>query len=142
MSKKKSGTTKATGKLGEQIAADFLSSKGYTIITRNFQTRSGEIDIIARDGDTLVFIEVKTRKNEKFGKPIEQIDEKKANRIRITAEEYIVKQNCKNMDCRLDAISVNMDGETHDFHVEHFINSFMYSWPNFSKHSTAVFFSH
>ena len=127
MSKKKSGTTKATGKLGEQIAADFLSRKGYTIITRNFQTRSGEIDIIARDGDTLVFIEVKTRKNEKFGKPIEQIDEKKANRIRITAEEYIVKQNCKNMDCRLDAISVNMDGETHDFHVEHFINSFMYS---------------
>jgi len=126
MSDSKTFNRKTIGDSGEDLAAIYLQNIGYKIIAKKFRTRRGEIDIVAVDGDTLVFVEVKTRNNEKFGNPIAQITQKKANRIYQTAEEYIVKQNCRDMDCRIDAICVNMDGEAHDYHVEHFINSYVH----------------
>ena len=68
LGKKNAGTVKKTGQLGEDIAVSFLETQGYTILARNYRQRFGEIDIVAEDGDTLVFVEVKTRKNDRFGR--------------------------------------------------------------------------
>lgn len=64
---------KETGKKGEDLAVDYLQHHGYKIIERNFQKRYGEIDIVAQEGDTLVFVEVKTRRGSKFGSAVESV---------------------------------------------------------------------
>src|SRR5205807_5727130 len=70
------------GARGEKLAGQFLRSQGYKILYRNFRDRTGgEIDIVCRDGDTLVFVEVKTRGNEEFGRPIEAVDRQKQLRV-------------------------------------------------------------
>lgn len=68
---------KVLGIEGENAAAKFLEKKGYRIISRNYKTHIGEIDIIAQDGNTIVFVEVKTRGNESFGKPFEAVNKRK-----------------------------------------------------------------
>jgi putative endonuclease len=71
-----------TGKRGEQLACKFLRSHGYRVLYRNFKSRrGGEIDIVCRDGDTLVFVEVKTRRGDEFGRPIEAIGREKQLRV-------------------------------------------------------------
>ena len=80
----------AKGKLGEELAADFLEKNGFNIIEKNWRySRIGEIDIIAFDREILVFIEVKARKSTKFGNPIEAVTESKINKIRTLAEIYL-----------------------------------------------------
>jgi putative endonuclease len=70
------------GASGEKIASRFLRSHGYKVLYRNFKDRTGgEIDIVCRDGDTLVFVEVKTRGDERFGRPIEAVDRQKQMRV-------------------------------------------------------------
>lgn len=73
------------GSLGEQIAVQTLKDAGYKIITQNYRTREGEIDIIALDGDTLVFVEVKTRSTLLFGHPLEAISTFKVNKMKKVA---------------------------------------------------------
>ena len=71
-----------TGKRGEQLACKFLRSHGYKILYRNFKSRrGGEIDVVCRDRDTLVFVEVKTRTREDFGRPLDAVNREKRNRI-------------------------------------------------------------
>ena len=94
------------GKLGEEIASDFLKNKGYKIIERNFRTRFGELDIIAKDGNCLVFIEVKTRKNLFFGLGRESITLSKQNKIRHTALFYLQKRKIGYTKIRFDVVEI------------------------------------
>lgn len=83
------GNNKIIGNLGEEFAANVLISNGYQIIDRNFRTRFGEMDIIAKKNDCLHFIEVKTRTQNLYGRPCDSITEEKKRRIRKIAEVYM-----------------------------------------------------
>ena len=69
------------GKTGEEIATQYLIENGYKLVIRNFRCRQGEIDIIAKDKDEIVFIEVKTRKNANYGSPVDAVDKRKQKRF-------------------------------------------------------------
>lgn len=95
-----------TGRHAEAIAARELEKKGYTILERNFSNKFGEIDIIARDGDTLMFVEVKAKVGETFGRPEDMITRGKLQRIRNMALVYL---NGKSAACRIDVVAVVLD---------------------------------
>lgn len=104
------GTVK-DGALGENIAADYLRLRGYKILKRNYRVRHLEIDLIARDKNCLVFIEVKTRKNYAFGRAIESLPSWKILNIRRAAQYYIVHQGEIPGICevRLDFVAIDID---------------------------------
>jgi putative endonuclease len=81
----------AVGRFGEQVAADHLSAAGLVILSRNWRCRAGELDIVAREGDELVIVEVKTRSSLAFGSPAEAVDRIKAGRIRHLALQWIAE---------------------------------------------------
>lgn len=97
------------GKKGEKIAQEFLIQKGFKIIETNYQKRSGEIDIIAKDPkyNEYVFIEVKTRQNLSFGFPEEAVGEDKISKIIETAEQWFEEKNIPSPEWRVDIISIN-----------------------------------
>lgn len=105
---------------GEKAAARFLKKNGYKILCQNFKCRLGEIDIIAKDGDILVFAEVKQRKNADFGHPEDFVDFRKQRKIRKTAEIYLLKNKTKPI-CRFDVISVLGEKK---FNITHIKNAF------------------
>lgn len=98
---------RAVGAEYEQKACDYLVSRGYVIVERNFHCRIGEIDIIAKDGSTLVFVEVKYRKDLKMGSPLEAIDKRKQYAIRRTALHYLYERGIPmETAMRFDAIGI------------------------------------
>lgn len=98
------------GKYGEKLAAEFLVKKGYKIIETNYKySRYGEIDIIAADKGELCFIEVKTRRNNRFGGPMEAITKDKLLKIYSCIKNYTSKTNLKFKRARIDAISVELN---------------------------------
>ncbi|MDR0521831.1 MAG: YraN family protein [Planctomycetaceae bacterium] len=111
------------GRAGEQAAADFLTAKGYQILQRNFLLPGGEIDIAALDGETLVIAEVKTRKNNRFGKPYEAVHETKQRQILRLAEQFMHQFRMMQSPVRFDVISVT-GTSAEDFEIEHFIQAF------------------
>lgn len=94
------------GRIGEISAKNYMKSLGYQIIKSNYRSPYGEIDIIAEKSKTCVFIEVKYRKNNKFGFPREAVGYKKQERIRNTALYYISENNITGMDFRFDVIEI------------------------------------
>jgi putative endonuclease len=84
-------TKDALGRYGEQLAADHLAEAGLVILARNWRCRDGELDIVARDSDTLVFCEVKTRSSVRFGTPAEAVTAVKAARIRRLALHWLAE---------------------------------------------------
>lgn len=94
------------GKRGEDAAVDFLKRKGYRIIERNYKNKLGEIDIIAKDNNTLCFIEVKTRTSLDFGYPQEAITAAKQKKINKVALSYLKQYNLLSISARFDIISV------------------------------------
>ena len=94
------------GKYGEDVAIRFLLQKDYKILERNFRCKQGEIDIIAKDSEKIVFVEVKTRSNFNFGMPIEAVDRKKISHILKSAKVYLKLKNIKNTFIRFDVIEV------------------------------------
>ncbi len=110
---------KALGIEGENLAVRFLEKKGYRIIRRNYKTYIGEIDIIALDGSTLVFVEVKTRGNDSFGKPFEAVNEKKRQKLKNLALLYL-KKHGKEIPVRFDVLSIfsNNKGEKEIEHIK------------------------
>ena len=94
------------GRRGEELAVGYLNRLGYRILEQNFRTRRGEIDIIAEDGDTLVFIEVKTRKGASHGSPFESVTLAKQQRIARVAEEYLQQHALHERPARFDVIAV------------------------------------
>ncbi len=94
------------GRKGERTAARYLLRQGFDILARRYQARSGEIDLIAFENDTLVFIEVKTRSSPLFGKPREFVDWKKQQAVRRAAEEFIAEHDLGQYAYRFDVVSV------------------------------------
>lgn len=94
------------GRSGEDVAADLLKGKGYKILVRNYKTKLGEIDIIARDKDTLAFIEVKTRHSDRFGLPQEAVSVSKQKQISKAALMFLKENNLLEKKARFDVISV------------------------------------
>ncbi len=96
------------GRWGESLACKYLQENQYKIIERNFLCRQGEIDIIAKDiiKQELVFIEVKTRSNLKYGAPIEAVNEQKQKHIKRVAKYYIYKKHINHIAVRIDVIEV------------------------------------
>lgn len=94
------------GKKGENLAVKFLENIGYEIIIQNFRCRQGEIDIIAMNKKEIVFIEVKTRSNAKFGRPIEAVDFWKIQHICKTANYFLHKYSLQSYPVRFDVVEV------------------------------------
>lgn len=103
------------GKIGEMAAINYLLQDGYTILERNFRTRYGEIDIIARDGDYICFIEVKSRRNFAKGYPCEAVNNNKQHKIMRMALMYIAKNNLYKGNFRFDVLELvlNCDSVTY-----------------------------
>jgi len=97
------------GMQGETLAAEFLKKKGYKIIERNFHARGGEIDIIALESNTLVFIEVKARTSSDFGSALEAITPWKLNSLIKTAQYYKIKNPKLPEAMRIDAVAITLD---------------------------------
>ncbi len=101
---------KRLGYLGEELAEKHLINKGYTILKKNYTVRGGEIDIIATDGKSLVFVEVKTRKTDLFGSAGEAVDSKKIAHMCTAAERFIYENSdnhhIKGLSVRFDVIEV------------------------------------
>lgn len=95
---------------GEVAAREYLKDKGYQILEENFSGRMGEIDLIAKEGDTIVFVEVKARENVDFGYPIESITSQKVRKIVLTAKQYLVMRRLMGRDVRFDVVEV-LNGE-------------------------------
>ncbi len=109
------------GKVGEQIATNYLKKKGYKIVANNYKNTLGEIDIIAMDKGVFVFVEVKTRVSRAFGDPLEAINYHKQNKIRQVATKYLKDNKKLDYPCRFDAISV-LGSE--DSEINHIIDAF------------------
>jgi putative endonuclease len=97
---------KEKGIKGENAAAGYLIENQCTILKKNYFTKYGEIDIIFKDGDTLVFAEVKYRTGERFGKPAESVTSGKIKRISLSALQYLYENNLLDAKCRFDVIEV------------------------------------
>ena len=113
MIKSKKVFNKIKGDIGEEQASLYLKQLGYKIIKRNFKTKLGEIDIIAKDGERIVFVEVKKKTTLKFGMPREMVTLKKQKTIKSVAELYL--KITKNLSCptRFDVIEIVNDDITH-----------------------------
>lgn len=110
------------GQAGEEAAEEFLRKKGYEILERNFYTKFGEIDIIAKKDGVWVFVEVKTKSGEEFGEPWEMVDERKIERVRRMAELYLMKKRLGEVACRIDVVGVWLDIEGEVEKIEHWEN--------------------
>ena len=95
------------GKLGEELAVDALRGMGYAILARRYRTRYGEIDIIAQDQDTLVFVEVKARRTDRFGTAAESVSGWKQRRIAAMALDYLSWVNRPDAPCRFDVVAID-----------------------------------
>ncbi len=94
------------GEEAERLARDFLRQQGYEIIAERYRWRGGEIDLIARDGDQLVFIEVRSRSKELFGLPEETITHQKRHKILLTAQHYLARYPT-HLDVRFDVVALS-----------------------------------
>ena len=113
---------KALGNKGEEVAAKFLKRNGYRIIARNYKTPLGEIDIIAKDGNTIVFVEVKTRTSNAFGYPFEPVTRRKKDKLKNLALLYL-KKHAHESSARFDVISISSD-KNMKMEIEHIKDAF------------------
>lgn len=103
-----------TGDLGESAAAAYLENRGFSILDRNYRIKNAEIDIIAKDGNAIAFIEVKTRKNLRKGLPAESVNYVKQKKIISAAMYYIRENNLNNVRLRFDVIEVFLQNNYND----------------------------
>ncbi len=115
---RKKRSSKILGSKGEGLASDFFQSLGYDLVQRNFRTRFGEIDLILRKGQEIVFVEVKTRKDRGFGRPEESVTEVKQQTIRRCAEAWLQKEGLLDgpYQIRFDVLGIILrDGRPPEF---------------------------
>ena len=103
------GLPAAAGEVGERLAADFLRRSGYKILRRNCRTRLGEIDIVARDGDEVVFVEVKTRSSKSWGLPEDAISAAKRRKISRAAIAFADRHRLRERALRFDVVAVLLE---------------------------------
>jgi putative endonuclease len=100
------------GKLGEDLARERLKDLGYRILKTNYRCSLGEVDVVARDGDVLVFIEIKTRKNESLGQIKEAVNRRKQSKLSKVALAYLKSNNLWGSKARFDVVSIRLiDGK-------------------------------
>ncbi|MFC5532429.1 YraN family protein [Cohnella yongneupensis] len=113
-SRRSPGNRAATGRIGEEAAADYLAEKGYRVLERNWRCRIGEIDLVADDNGTLVFVEVRSRTNPtRFGTAIEAITERKRRQVREVAAYYLAQRKhfaTPSVRCDVVAVTLRHDG--------------------------------
>ena len=100
--------TKDSGDVGETLAESILIEKGYEIVDKNFRSKYGEIDIVAKNDDKLVFVEVKTRWSKRYGKPEEAVTPRKLKRIKRTIDYYLLVNKVK-MSYRLEVVAIQIE---------------------------------
>ena len=111
------------GALGEQAACAYLKKQGYAILETNYHaSRLAEVDIIAREKNTLVFVEVKLRTGTQFGRGREAVTPKKQHSLRTAALHYLACRGLREVPCRFDVFELSLSGETAD--MEHIKNAF------------------
>jgi len=113
------GKRKELGQVGEQLATEFLLSKGYLLLTHNFTTRIGEIDLLMQDESTIVVVEVKTLSQARGFDPIDQIDGAKQRKLQVLAQEVAARYPTYNV--RIDAVTVYWENSSEPV-VTHFEN--------------------
>jgi len=113
----------ALGRSGEQAAIEFLKKKHYSIVEQGFRFHRGEIDIIAYDRNTLVFVEVKTRQSRTFGLPEESVTPAKQAQLKRLAEAYLMVRHLSHVPCRFDILSVIPD-EAGGYAIRHLKDAF------------------
>jgi len=111
------------GRKGEDVAAKELKRRGYKVVDRNVVLAEGEIDLIAREGGQVVFVEVKTRSSDRFGAPQEAVDRTKQRRLTLLASRWLKKQGLSQSPARFDVVSVRL-GKGEKPQVEIFRNAF------------------
>ena len=110
---------KVTGNRGEETAVEYLKKHGFLIVERNFRTRFGEIDIVCRDGQIFVFVEVKTKIGHDFGEPEEMVGKSKIGKVKRMAEVYL--QDMKlDVACRVDVVAIVLDINGSVERVDHY----------------------
>lgn len=119
---------KALGRLCEEAASRYLSRQGYQIIETNYRLRMGEIDIIARQGDTVAFVEVKARQDRRFGEPFEAVGPRKQAKLRSMAGLWLAahQQDPRYRECefRFDVVSIIMDEKGDVLELSHLRDAF------------------
>jgi len=119
------GKSENRGLIAEDIAVDFLRLRGYVILERNYRYRKAEIDIIARDDDTIVFVEVKLRKADPRGAtPLEAVDAKKQKLMTKGAIYYASKQYGHGINLRFDVVGLTLDDYRGTMQISHIVNAF------------------
>jgi putative endonuclease len=113
---------KRIGNQGEQIAAVYLESKGYRILEQNYHTRFGEIDLVAQEGDSLVFVEVKARTSTTFGLPEASVTTAKLEKIENAILLWLQDHPDYEDDWRIDVIAILLKKDTTVEDIQHFIN--------------------
>ncbi len=124
---KEKTTAVSIGNIGEEAAVKALKKQKYKIVERNYRTKMGEIDIIAKDGEYTVFVEVRLRKTNDFGTPADTIDARKQQKIIKTAQYYAVKNGIYDTPMRFDAVLINAkvkDDKLVDENIEIIKNAF------------------
>ncbi len=112
---------KIVGTKAEDMAASYLRDNGYEIILRNYKCKLGEIDMIARDGECLVFVEVRSRSSQKFGTPEQSMSGAKKKRLQKLAQYYMWRELRKEVFCRFDLVGIEFDGHEKLLKLNHLI---------------------
>ena len=107
------------GKLGEEIAERFLCLRGLAILERNLRVAQKEIDLLARDGDCLVFVEVRLRRSDRYGRALDSVDSRKQARLRAALREEIRRRAWRG-SYRLDLVTLDLDGARDRLLLEHY----------------------
>jgi putative endonuclease len=97
------------GEFGEDLACRELEGRGYRILARRYRTRAGEIDIVARDGETVVFVEVKARAGGEFGGAAAAVTPLKQRRVTQMAVDYLARHRLANCPCRFDVVAIDLE---------------------------------
>lgn len=115
---------KSFGKAGEDMAAAFLEQKGYKVLARNFHCRRGEADIIAGSGETIVIVEVKSRRSVDYAYPEEAVDRIKRKRLIAISEIFLEKNGMTQRDVRFDVIAALYDSAYRRWDIRHIEDAF------------------
>lgn len=110
-----------TGQLGEKIAREYLEKKGFKIINQNYRTKFAEIDLVARQGKELVFVEVRTKRGEDFGTPEDSLNKRKLRKLWLNARGYAAGIHWQD-DCRIDAVCIVLKPDDSLERLSHYQN--------------------
>ncbi len=115
-------STREKGTQFEQIAASYLKRQGMTVVETNFRFGRGEIDLICRDGEVLVFVEVKSKSSDEGGLPEDEVDARKQKQVRRMAEGYLLINKLRDIACRCDVVAIT--GTIQNYSIRYYKDAF------------------